>query len=73
MKHLLWSLLILCIASCNDGSGGDIDGRSDSMSGDTMQSTPSAIDTMQHPNGMTGGGVISRDTAAMSPDSANGR
>jgi hypothetical protein len=33
-------------------------------------STPTAIDTTQHPNGVTSGSVISTDTAAMKVDTS---
>ncbi len=53
--------LLLALSACGESSGGD--SRADSTS-----STPSAIDTAQHPNGVTSGSVISTDTAAMKAD-----
>lgn len=60
-------LLMLDFIACSDGSV-DPANRTDENSADTLGSTPSAIDTVQHPNGMTNGSVISIDTAAMSPN-----
>ena len=64
-------LLALDFIACTDGSR--VESRSEEDSGNAAGSAPSAIDTMQHPNGVTGGAVISRDTAAMRPDSVERR
>ena len=62
-------LLMLDFIACTDGSV-DPSRATEDNSNDSAGSAPSAIDTVQHPNGMTNGSVISRDTAAMAtPDS----
>ena len=57
MKKLLLPLLLLCLFACN------------SEEQEKTQDAPGAIDnTTQHPNGVTNGSVMSRDTAAMRVD-----
>lgn len=68
MKTLTGILLIMLITSCESNTEGEGSGRERRVSGDTVNSSPSAIDTVQHPNGITSGSVISRDTAAMRAD-----
>jgi len=74
-KAILQVALIILLLSCNNA------GNEDSVTGDSnaLNNTPSAIDTTQHPNGITNGSVISTDTASMNvenmrttnPDSAS--
>lgn len=62
-KLLAFSVFFITIASCNGTTDNN------AATGDTTNNTgltnPSAIDTTQHPNGITTGDVISTDTAAM--------
>lgn len=59
-KYIVASALFMVIASCNNAG----DTNANSTVADSGQN-PSAIDTTQHPNGLTNGSVISTDTAAM--------
>jgi hypothetical protein len=68
MKKAMCIPLLLFFIACGDGQGVENNSTGNELSGDTIDSTPSAIDTAQHPNGMTNGSVISRDTAAMRAD-----
>ena len=52
----LFTLLLSCNNAGNDGPVTD---------STSINNTPSAIDTTQHPNGITNGSVISTDTASM--------
>lgn len=62
-KLLVFSALLIALASCNGNTS------KESTSGDTTKkaglTNPSAIDTTEHPNGITNGDVISTDTSAM--------
>jgi hypothetical protein len=66
MNRLFTFIVALALVACGDGEGGEQHEGHDTSGG--AVSTPSAIDTAQHPNGMTNGSVISRDTAAMKAD-----
>lgn len=69
MKKVICIPFLLAMLACSDGDGVESgDGSNHSMA--DSASTPSAIDTMQHPNGVTSGSVISRDTAAMRSDTS---
>jgi hypothetical protein len=59
-KILSASALFLIMMSCGN-SGNNVPGTTDTGE----SANPSAIDTTQHPNGMTSGSVISTDTASM--------
>ncbi len=61
-KTLLAAALFLVMMSCNNPSD---NGNGTDTTGTT---NPSAIDTTQHPNGMTNGSVISTDTAHVNVD-----
>jgi hypothetical protein len=61
-KILSATALFLLMMSC--ANSGDNGGSTDT----TGTTNPSAIDTTQHPNGMTNGSVISTDTAHMNVD-----
>lgn len=63
MKKAFCIPLLCAFLACGDSNGVDDDNQIDSVT-----STPSAIDTAQHPNGITSGSVISTDTAAMRAD-----
>ena len=52
----LFTLLLSCNNAGNDGPVTD---------STSINNTPSAIDTTQHPNGITNGSLISTDTARM--------
>jgi hypothetical protein len=67
MNRLFTLIVALALVACGNGEGGEQHEGGHDTSGSAM-STPSAIDTAQHPNGMTNGSVISRDTAAMKAD-----
>lgn len=65
MKQIIiFPCLIILLASCNNTGSG-----SNTIKGDSIKDEgfthPKAIDTMQHPNGITNGDVISTDTAAI--------
>jgi hypothetical protein len=62
MKKALCIPILLVFLACGKNDRGNVPSEAES-------STPSAIDTAQHPNGMSNGSVISRDTAAMQVDS----
>ena len=74
-KAILASAMFILLLSCNNAANDE------ASTGDstTLNNTPSAIDTTQHPNGITSGSVISTDTASMNvenmratnPDSAS--
>jgi hypothetical protein len=68
MKKALYIPFLVTLVACGNGEGVEKNGNSN-VPGDAETSTPSAIDTAQHPNGMSNGSVISRDTAAMRVDS----
>lgn len=71
MKKLICaSAIAILLFSCGN-AGNETTGSGDSTS---ITNTPSAIDTTQHPNGMTNGSVISTDTASMNVEKmrANG-
>jgi len=58
MKNYVICLVLLCLLACN------------SSNNENTKEAPAAIEnTTQHPNGITGGSVISRDTSAMVADS----
>jgi hypothetical protein len=60
MKKYSISIALLCLLACNN-SNSDKEGK---------ENGPAAIEgSTQHPNGITNGSVISRDTSAMQPDS----
>ena len=62
-KYFVLSLLLVStMVSCGNNSG-------ESGTSTGTDNNPSAIDTTQHPNGVTSGSVISTDTSAMSVDS----
>ena len=64
MKHnRLISAALVVLLGCADGESGSATAK------DSLENNPSAIDTTQHPNGVTTGSVISTDTAAMKVDS----
>jgi hypothetical protein len=57
MKYYLISIFLLCIIACGEAS-------------EETKEAPGAIDnSTQHPNGVTGGAVISTDTGAIVGDS----
>jgi len=66
MKSLFLMAAVCLAISCGDSNE---QGDGSHHDGSDASSTPSAIDTVQHPNGVTGGSVISTDTAAMRVDS----
>jgi hypothetical protein len=68
MKKALCIPILLVFLACGNGEGVEENDRGNVPS-EAESSTPSAIDTAQHPNGMSNGSVISRDTAAMQVDS----
>lgn len=70
MKKLSYTPLFLVLLACGDRSGTDEAADSQDNLSDSIRSTPSAIDTVQHPNGVTSGSVISTDTAAMRADTS---
>ena len=53
-------LMVMALAGCSDGT--ETNGKN-AVPGEAEN--PSAIDTTQHPNGVSTGSVISTDTAAM--------
>jgi hypothetical protein len=56
MKKYSIGIILLCLLACNNNK-------------EETREAPAAIEnTTQHPNGVTGGSVISRDTAAMRVD-----
>lgn len=59
MKSGITILCLMVLIACGDEKTEDT-------------STPSAIDTTQHPNGVTSGSVISTDTAAMKANTRPG-
>ena len=60
MKYYLVSIFLLCIIACTDSNNTE----------STTKEAPGAIEnSTQHPNGVTGGAVISRDTGAILADS----
>lgn len=61
---LLLILFGVIISGCTDNKS-----KSGSSAGTDSNNTSSAIDTTQHPNGVTTGSVISTDTSAMTVDS----
>jgi hypothetical protein len=57
MKYYLISMFLLCVMACGEAS-------------EETKEAPGAIDnSTQHPNGVTGGAVISTDTGAIRGDS----
>ena len=67
MKLGICFSILLALLACGDG-GAENNRANDEGTRDSVNSTPSAIDTTQHPNGITSGSVISTDTAAMRAD-----
>ena len=63
MKKILSAVaLVILMMSCNNS------GQNTNTRDTTGNTNPTAIDTTQHPNGMTNGNVISTDTASMNVD-----
>jgi hypothetical protein len=66
MKRIIVAMAVTAfIASCNES------GNSNTTNDSAGQTNPTAIDTTQHPNGMTNGSVISTDTASMNVNNVN--
>ena len=64
-KYFLFLLVFgMLITSCGNNSS-----EIGTSAGNDSNNIPSAIDTTQHPNGVTTGSVISTDTSAMTVDS----
>lgn len=62
MKNLFGIILLFAISACGDEA-------ENGMNNDPSDTSKTA-DTTYHPDGVTSGSVISRDTAAMRVDSA---
>lgn len=60
-RNRLFSAALVLLLGCADGESGSAT--------DSVENNPAAIDTTQHPNGVTTGSVISTDTAAIKLDS----
>ncbi|WP_205513540.1 hypothetical protein [Longitalea arenae] len=61
MKKYSFCIALACLLACNSNN-------------EETKEAPGAIEnTTQHPNGITGGSVISRDTGAMVTDSMHPR
>lgn len=69
MKKAFYIPFLVALVACGNGEGVENNG-DQTVPGEAETSTPSAIDTAQHPNGMSNGSVISRDTAAMRVDTS---